>query len=106
MISKRLFEKVTGYLDDTEDIDVHGNRSQKVGYKGFNKNIFEVVNLVELWAINEGYVISATVDGNADLYRIGEDILDTFYVDYNRPEVVFMSAEAVIEDMKRKKDES
>ena len=41
VISKELFEVITGHLDDTEDIALYGD---KVGYKDFKKNIDTFIN--------------------------------------------------------------
>lgn len=101
MITKKLFERVTGYLDDIEDITTQGKRGFKVGYNDYSKNIFELMNLVKVWAINEGYDITSSADGNSSVYEPSVGVFDTYYVDYNEPESVFAAGEAIRLEIKR-----
>ena len=95
MISKKLFERVTGYLDDIEDIGVQGKRGFKVGYKDYSKNKYELMNLVKIWAYIEGYDITSSSDGNSSVYEATVGVWDTFYADHNEPESVFAAGEAI-----------
>ncbi len=57
MIDKELYEAITGYRDDTEEIGSHGRI--KIGYKEHNLNIHELVNMAKKWAHDNGFRIES-----------------------------------------------
>lgn len=107
MISKELFEAVTGWLDDTEDISHH---KQKIGYKKCKYNVYELAHKCKEWADKQKdcfSIVSGKVPNNyyccieVRFAWLGTADYERYFRADTEPEAVFMACEWILEEQKK-----